>query len=147
MNYIEKLINWNFLIFANNVFLFVVFPLITTMKGLKMGARMESFRYINVIFLCVFIYIWISDIFFTFSNENPIAFRINFKSLISKCPNHIRILPHVLCHNANLISNNFCTIIPEHLVDFKRYMNSYFFLNKTGHIFAILFTAYRHDSK
>ena len=92
MNYIEKLINWNFLIFANNVFLFVVFPLITTMKGLKMGARMESFRYINVIFLCVFIYIWISDIFFTFSNENPIAFRINFKSLISKCPNYTKIL-------------------------------------------------------
>ena len=67
-------------------------------KCLEMRAKTISVRKINENLLCVFAFIWKSDIFSTFSNRKTIFFQINFKSLISKFPNYIRILPHVPGH-------------------------------------------------
>ena len=67
-------------------------------KCLEMRAEIKPVRKINKIFLCIFTYIWKSDIFSTYLNFDEKWFFGHFKSQISKCPNHIRILPHVLRH-------------------------------------------------
>ena len=61
-------------------------------------SKNKSVRKIKKIFLCIFNFIWKSDISSTYLNFDEKWFFGHFKSQISKCPNHIRILPHVLHH-------------------------------------------------
>ena len=65
---------------------------------LEMTAKIKSVWKINEIFLCIFTYFKKSDIFTIYLNFDVKCFFGYFKSLIFKCPNHIKILPHVLGH-------------------------------------------------
>ena len=67
-------------------------------KSLEMRAKIKSIRKINEIFLCIFTYIWKSDIFSTFLNFDKKYFFDYFKSQISKCIIYKKLLPHVIRH-------------------------------------------------
>ena len=67
-------------------------------KCLEMRAKIKSVRKINEIFLCIFTYIWKSDIFSKYLNFDKKYFFDYFKSQISKCHIYKKFLPHVLGH-------------------------------------------------
>ena len=76
-----------------------------TDKMPKMRAKIKSVRKINKIFLCIFTYIWKSDIFSTYLNFDEKWFFGHFKSQISKWPIHTKILPPTLVHKKFLNQN------------------------------------------
>ena len=71
-----------------------------------MRAKIKSVRNINKIFFCIFTYIWKLDIFSTFLNFEEKWFFGYFKSQISKCHKHIKLLTPVLCHKNPSGQNN-----------------------------------------
>ena len=75
-------------------------------KCLELRAKIKSVQKIHEIFLCIFKYIWKLDIFSTYLNFDKKWFFCYFKSQISKCHKHIKLLTPVLYHKNPSVQNN-----------------------------------------